>query len=361
MHPRAAHLAQVGGAPRIEAARALLRPRQQIRHVGRRDHAVRDDAQRGELIGAVFAGAFGHHRRAIPVQDRAGAIDGAQPGKAAFQLGIGIVGDHVLTFVRPAIGEPAVLPVIGEIDAGQRRGDQEPGDGVLQVIVGDVEPGLAAHRHAAGVGAASASRKNASSLGSGLRARHAAHQRHVDMEPDIAVGRVVRRELALLLVAPHDAGELDRAGKLALGATRRVLLLLGNETAVEQHDPAVGGLDRRDDLQADGVLEAARGEVELLVVQEAAGDLHASVLVAQRIALQQLVERERRRRLVDGDAVEDVALPLAALHLPDAESQRDHEDRQRDERGPQSRPQPDHGRFGSQKANRRGTPGGSSS
>ena len=82
MHPRAAHLAQVGGAPGIEAARALLRPRQQIGHVGRRDHAVRDDAQRGELVGAVFAGAFGHHGRAIPVQDRAGAIDGAQPAQS---------------------------------------------------------------------------------------------------------------------------------------------------------------------------------------------------------------------------------------------------------------------------------------
>jgi hypothetical protein len=125
--------------------------------------------------------------------------------------------------------------------------------------------------------------------------------------------------------------------------TRRVLLFLGNETAVEQHDPAVSGLDRRDDLQADGVLEAARGEVELLVMQEAARDLHAAVFVAQRIALQHFVERERRRRLVDGDAVENVALPLAALHLPDAQSQRDQENRQRNERRPQSRPQPDHG------------------
>ena len=105
MHPGAAHLAQVGGAPRIEVVGALFRPPQQLGHVGRRDHAVGDDAQGGELVGAVLAGALGHHGRAIPVQDRTGAMDGAQPGEAAFQLGIGIVGDHDaslgLTFVRP--------------------------------------------------------------------------------------------------------------------------------------------------------------------------------------------------------------------------------------------------------------------
>ena len=233
--------------------------------------------------------------------------------------------------------------MIGEVDAGQRRRQQEPGDGVLQVVVGDIEPRLAAHRHAAGVGRCIGLQEERVELGIGLAARHAAHQGHVDMEPDIAVGRIVRRELALLLVAPHDSRQLHRAGKLALGTPRRVLLLLGNEAAIEQDHPPVVGPDRRHDLQADGVLETARGEIEFLVLQEAARDLDAAVLETQRIAPQQLVERHRRRRLVGGDAVEDVALPLTALHLPNPKPEREHEDRQRDERGPQGGPQPNHG------------------
>ena len=104
--PEPPHLAQVGGAPAIEALGPLLRPRQQLGHVGGRDHAVGDHAQGRELVGAVLAGARRHHGRAVPVQDRAGAIDRAQPREAAFELGIGIVGDHGaslgLTLVRPA-------------------------------------------------------------------------------------------------------------------------------------------------------------------------------------------------------------------------------------------------------------------
>ena len=104
--PEPPHLAQVGGAPAIESLGPLLRPRQQLGHVGGRDHAVGDHAQGRELVGAVLAGARRHHGRAVPVQDRAGAIDGAQPREAAFELGIGIVGDHGaslgLTLVRPA-------------------------------------------------------------------------------------------------------------------------------------------------------------------------------------------------------------------------------------------------------------------
>ena len=102
MHPGAPHLAQVRGAPRIELGGALLGPPQQLRHVGRRDHAVGDDAQSRKLVGAVFACAIRHHGRAIPVQDRTGAVDRTQPREAAFQLGIRVVGDHVGTFVRPA-------------------------------------------------------------------------------------------------------------------------------------------------------------------------------------------------------------------------------------------------------------------
>ena len=104
--PEPAHLAQVGGAPAIQSLGPLLRPRQQLGHVGGRDHAVGDHAQGRELIGAVLAGARRHHGRAVPVQDRAGAVDGAQPREAALELGIGIVGDHGaslgLTLVRPA-------------------------------------------------------------------------------------------------------------------------------------------------------------------------------------------------------------------------------------------------------------------
>ena len=78
--------------------------------------------------------------------------------------------------------------------------------------------------------------------------------------------------------------------------------------------------------------------MEFLVVLEGAGQGHAAILAAQRIALEKFVERHRRRRLVDRDAVEDVALPLAALHLPDAKPQREDEDRQRNQRGPEQRP-----------------------
>ena len=101
--PQPAHLAQVGGAPAIEPLGPLLRARQQLGHVGGGDHAVGDHAQGRELVGAILAGARRHHGRAVPVQDRAGAVDGAQPREAALQLGIGIVGDHAsLAFVRPA-------------------------------------------------------------------------------------------------------------------------------------------------------------------------------------------------------------------------------------------------------------------
>ena len=83
-----------------------------------------------------------------------------------------------------------------------------------------------------------------------------------------------------------------------VGALGRILLLLGNPAAVEQHDAAIVGRERRDDLQADLVLEAAGGKIEFLVVHQAARHPHAAVLVAQRVAAQQLVERDGRRRLV---------------------------------------------------------------
>src|SRR6185369_7680623 len=63
---------------------------------------------------------------------------------------------------------------------------------------------------------------------------------------------------------------------------------------------------------------------------------------AQRIALQQFVERKRRRRLVGRDPIEDVALPGAPFDLPDAERQREHEDRQHHDGGPEQRPQLEH-------------------
>ena len=122
-----------------------------------------------------------------------------------------------------------------------------------------------------GLGVASASRKKLSSTGSGRAARHLAHHRHVDMEPEVLRRIVVGRELALDLAAPHDADEIDLARQLALGALGRILLLRRDPAAVEQHDRAVVGAQRRHDLHADLVLQAAGGEVEFLVVQEAAG------------------------------------------------------------------------------------------
>ena len=108
----------------------------------------------------------------------------------------------------------------------------------------------------------------------GLAARHAAHQRHVDMEPDVACRAIVGRELALHLVAPHDAGQLDRAGELALRrACAGSFCSEGTKPRSNSTIRAVVGPERRHDLQADRVLEAARGEIEFLVVQEAARDL----------------------------------------------------------------------------------------
>ena len=89
----------------LEADGPLFRPRQQLGHVGGRDHAVGDDAQGRELVGAILAGAVRHHGRAVPVQDRARAIDRAHAPEAALQLGVRIVGDHAespsFTLVRP--------------------------------------------------------------------------------------------------------------------------------------------------------------------------------------------------------------------------------------------------------------------
>src|SRR6185503_8439528 len=94
---------------------------------------------------------------------------------------------------------------------------------------------------------------------------------------------VVGREVALHLVAPDDADQLDPAARLPGNAGLWIFLLRRDEAAVEQHDGAVVGAQRRDDLDADIVLQAARGEIVFLVVEQRAGDADAAVLAAQRV------------------------------------------------------------------------------
>ncbi len=233
MHPGTAHLAQVGGLPGIERGPALLRACEKIGHLGRGDDLVGDDAQGRELVGAILAGAVRHHGRTIPVQDRRGAADGAQPREAALQLGIGIVGDHV-DLPAPVDLQPPVLPVIGEIDADQRQREQEPGDGVLEMVVGDLEPRLAAHGHAARIGRGIGVEEERVELGIRRRARHLAHQRHVGLEPDVLVGHVLGREAGPDLGAAHDAGQLDPARRLRRGLRRGVAVR--HPAAIEQDD-----------------------------------------------------------------------------------------------------------------------------
>src|SRR5581483_3691206 len=95
---------------------------------------------------------------------------------------------------------------------------------------------------------------------------------------------------------------------------------------------------------ADLVALVARGEVEFLVVQQGAGDLDAPILAGERLALQQLVERDRVGCLVARDRLEDAELPFTALELPYAQAKAKDEHRHRENRGPQQGPKPDHAR-----------------
>src|SRR6201985_3619597 len=178
-----------------------------------------------------------------------------------------------------------------------------------------------------GLGLASGPEEKGSSNGSGGTPGNPRNQGPIDVEPYVLVRHVVGRELALDLGAPDDARQLDLARDLPFGARRRILLGRRHPASIEQHDLAVVGADRSDDLDADLVLAAARAEIEFLVVQEGARELYAPILESRRIVRQQSVQRNRRGSLILRDALKEIELPFAALHLPDAEAQREDEDR----------------------------------
>ncbi len=325
------------------AALPLLRPRQQVGHVGRGDHLVGDDAQGRELVGAILAGAVRHHGRAVPVQDRPRRDRRRSAARSGARARHRDRWRSCASLCWPSCGRRSragpVLPVIGEIDAGQRQGDQEPGDGVLKMVVGNVEARLAAHRQR---------RRDWASRR--LRGRRC---RAWDRAAPPAILRISGTSTwnQTFLSGTFSGANCRRSWlrrTMPASSTRpagwpsarrgRILPLLGIQPRSNRTMRPSSVLSGTTTCRPTLFLRLRAARKNSLSFRNVPPTLHAPVLVAQRIAAQQLVERDRRGRLVGGDAIEDVALPFAALHLPDAEPQREDQDRQRDERGPQGGP-----------------------
>ena len=106
-----------------------------------------------------------------------------------------------------------------------------------------------------GLGVASASRKNVSSTGSGAPPAILRINGHVDMEPEVlAPASLSGANWRWTWLRRTMPVELDLARDLALGALGGLLLVRRDPAAVEQHDRAVVGAQRRHDLHADLVL-----------------------------------------------------------------------------------------------------------
>ena len=72
VHPGASHRREVRALPLV-LGRRRLGVGEALRHVGRRDGLVREQAQRTELRGAELAAALRHHRLGVPLEDVRGA------------------------------------------------------------------------------------------------------------------------------------------------------------------------------------------------------------------------------------------------------------------------------------------------
>ena len=85
MGPLAAHFADVGKLPGIEAGIGFG-PVQKVGHVGSRQQAMGNRFQFRQLTGAGFAAAGRHHGRHVPVQHAGGFAERIDAPEAVFQF-----------------------------------------------------------------------------------------------------------------------------------------------------------------------------------------------------------------------------------------------------------------------------------
>src|SRR5262245_2279078 len=145
-----------------------------------------------------------------------------------------------------AAGVPLTAPIHGE--HAHHDGDQEckavPGEGVLQVVVGQVGSDLPRLRQAAGRLRSFLVDEERRHRAPVLGGRHGSVVAH---EPQIASRIVGGREQAARLRPAQRADDLDFSGNLAGGAAPRILPALGNEAAIDHHQAAVRQPRRRED------------------------------------------------------------------------------------------------------------------
>jgi hypothetical protein len=93
VQPAAAHLAQIGARPGVEARRAVLGRGEEIgqRRIG--DQLVAGQIEGGELFGARLRAARGHHGRGVPLQQTGRLAERAQALEARFQV---LIGGHLI-------------------------------------------------------------------------------------------------------------------------------------------------------------------------------------------------------------------------------------------------------------------------
>src|SRR4029079_4878141 len=109
------------------------------------------------------------------------------------------------------------------------------------------------------------------------------------------------------------------AAKLALSAGGWISQLLGHDTAIDQHDVALSGRERRDDMPPRPALGHGV-EIKLLGVVEAALELDPVIARILSLANERgrLAEADGRALGARLDLGDQPFLPMQALQLPDA-------------------------------------------
>jgi hypothetical protein len=89
----AAHFQEIGAPPFVQRFRFRLG--EEIGGLGRGQHFMRGNADRGQLFRPRRPAAFRHHGRKIPMQDSSRLLQGRQAAELGLQLSIGA---HALAF-----------------------------------------------------------------------------------------------------------------------------------------------------------------------------------------------------------------------------------------------------------------------
>ena len=244
---------------------------------------------------------------------------------------VGMVFQHFELFPHLSVTEnptPAPASVRGRAPdeanprAHQRRGQTVPGDGILQVVVGQVDDGDAADRQPARVGPGVGVDADRHDSGTGGQARGGGHLVAVlpveDVLRDVVVGKH-HRGLAVQRVAGEPRYR-HRARDLPLRSFRRVLEVIGNEAAIDEDEAAIIELQRRVDIETGNPFPGGE-EMPLALVQEGARDRDGRVVDVTGAGELALERGKRRRRFVRTlvYGLKETFLPLQTLDLPGAE------------------------------------------